>query len=112
MNFLKVQYNLLLTVKLEIYQRIPVDVDVLLTHSPPNGILDLTRRDKHAGCSVLAHTLPSLQQCRLHVFGHIHESHGAVMNPVTEDIKFGGISVNAAMQRSQETQAIIVDLKS
>ena len=61
------------------WDRIPaVDVDILLTHGPPRG-----HGDKHwgnhasLGCPALLeavqYTAPAL-----HVFGHVHESHGSV----------------------------------
>ena len=62
---------------IEIYARIPSDTEILLTHTPPYEVLDKTRRGKNAGCDVLAARLEQLPACRLHVFGHIHEAHGA-----------------------------------
>ncbi|KAH8096609.1 Metallo-dependent phosphatase-like protein [Cristinia sonorae] len=52
--------------------------DILLTHGPPHKILDKTTRGDDAGCEALMARLPSLRP-RLHVFGHIHEDHGAVI---------------------------------
>jgi len=50
--------------------------DILLTHGPPANIFDKTRSGHRVGCEHLAACLPSLRP-RLHVFGHIHEDHGA-----------------------------------
>ena len=62
--------------------KIPGDVDVLITHGPPYGILDSIpetfkqspNEDIHRGCddllAVMKHRLNSL---KLHCFGHIHE---------------------------------------
>jgi Icc-related predicted phosphoesterase len=94
----------------EIYKRIPDDVDILLTHVPPLGILDTSRRGTAAGCEVLAETLPRLKSLRLHVFGHIHEAHGATTNAQIGDHTLSCVSVNAALQRAG--QAVIVDLKN
>jgi len=52
--------------------------DILLTHGPPHKILDKTNRGGDVGCEALAARLPSLRP-RLHVFGHVHEDHGAVI---------------------------------
>jgi hypothetical protein len=49
---------------------------VRLTHGPPQGVLDETTRRTKVGCERLAGRLPQLQP-RLHLFGHIHEAHGA-----------------------------------
>jgi Icc-related predicted phosphoesterase len=70
-------------------------------------ILDTTRRGKHAGCQVLAARLKQLDACRLHVFGHIHEAHGACIVKDTDDDD-GRVAVNAALICGKP--AIIVDL--
>ncbi|KAJ7154661.1 Metallo-dependent phosphatase-like protein [Mycena filopes] len=53
--------------------------DILLTHGPPQSILDLTNKGAGAGCPALAARLPELRP-RLHVFGHIHEARGAYVH--------------------------------
>lgn len=60
------------------WDRIPVDTDLLITHGPPAGILDLVRRQdesEQAGCNVLRETVDRIRP-RVHVFGHIHEGAG------------------------------------
>jgi len=47
-----------------------------MTHGPPHKILDFTTSQDHAGCESLLARLPTLRP-RLHLFGHIHEAHGA-----------------------------------
>ena len=68
---------------------IPADTDILVTHGPPMGTLDLTPRGDRAGCEALAARLEHLR-VRLHVFGHIHHSYGVVE-------RGGRISVNASI---------------
>lgn len=60
------------------WARIPDDVDVLLTHGPPHGILDQTsaRPPERVGCADLRRRIASLSRLRLHAFGHIHEAYG------------------------------------
>lgn len=55
---------------------IPDDVDILITHGPPDGILDRVLYGINVGSSALASALRYRIKPRLHVFGHIHESHG------------------------------------
>lgn len=55
---------------------IPEDVELLITHGPPRGILDRTARGDAVGCPVLRQRLEELPSLRLHVFGHIHEAYG------------------------------------
>ncbi|KAF9075455.1 Metallo-dependent phosphatase-like protein [Rhodocollybia butyracea] len=47
-----------------------------LTHGPPRGVFDRTVRGDLPGCLALIDALPRLRP-RLHLFGHIHEAHGA-----------------------------------
>lgn len=59
---------------------IPGDTDVLITHGPPAGILDLVPNalgDISVGCADLWEAVQE-RAIRLHVFGHIHEQHGLV----------------------------------
>lgn len=96
----------------EIYARIPEGTEVLLTHTPPHGTLNKTKKGMAAGCKDLTKRLATdeLRQCRLHVFGHIHESHGAVLQEESAELPHGRVSVNAAL--AYGGQAIIVDLKN
>jgi Icc-related predicted phosphoesterase len=59
----------------EVWARIPDDTDILVTHGPPQGILDRNRSGDLCGCRDLLVRLMELRP-RLHVFGHIHESAG------------------------------------
>lgn len=53
--------------------RIPEDIDILITHGPPNTHLDLGRY----GCKFLRSCLWSMRRRPLlHVFGHIHGAYG------------------------------------
>ena len=57
---------------------IPHDTDILITHSPPYGILDKIRYGYSAGCPSL---LEKIKLCNIkyHIFGHIHENNGIKM---------------------------------
>ena len=68
-------------------------MDVLITHSPPAGVLDVSSRKLQLGCGHLAARLRDIAP-RLHCFGHVHASSGMV--------KAGNTTfVNAAMVNSQ-----------
>ena len=60
------------------WQMIPEQLDILITHGPPYGVLDTTASGEHAGCEELYETLTSrlAKPPRYHIFGHIHESYG------------------------------------
>ena len=67
----------------------PADLDVLITHTPPAGVLDRTWRGEAVGCADLTAALPRIRP-RLHVFGHIHEARGRAVLPS------GGLALNAS----------------
>jgi Icc-related predicted phosphoesterase len=54
---------------------IPDDVDILMTHGPPMGILDKTAHGKHVGCEELLEAIETRAPA-YHIFGHIHEAYG------------------------------------
>jgi len=58
------------------WARIPDDVNILVTHGPPHGILDAAGNpDLHEGCPELLQAVVRLKP-KLHVFGHIHAGYG------------------------------------
>jgi predicted phosphodiesterase len=61
---------------------IPDATDVLVTHGPPAGLLDLTVSGEHVGCADLLHRVKALRP-RVHIFGHIHEAAGVLTNEAT-----------------------------
>lgn len=60
---------------LEKWRKIPESIDVLITHTPPLGVLDLTKAGINAGCADLLNELKRIKP-KVHVFGHIHDSYG------------------------------------
>lgn len=58
------------------WNRIPNNVDVLVTHGPPAGILDQALfGSEHLGCEELALAVERVKP-RIHMFGHIHGGRG------------------------------------
>lgn len=62
---------------IEQWKKIPDDVDLLLTHGPVWGVLDLTANEQHAGDKDLLQKVLDIKP-KTHVCGHIHESYGSV----------------------------------
>lgn len=61
----------------EKFQKIPHDIDVLITHSPPFGILDKTIYGNSVGSKALASAMGFREKVpKLWVWGHIHEAYG------------------------------------
>ena len=57
------------------WERVPREVDLLVTHGRPKGLGDRTFFGVHVGCEELRARLVEVRP-RLHVFGHIHEAFG------------------------------------
>jgi Icc-related predicted phosphoesterase len=57
---------------------IPSDTQILVTHGPPEGILDQCIGGERVGDTWLKERLPALPHLKLHAFGHIHWSNGYV----------------------------------
>ena len=59
-----------------IWDKIPDDVDVLITHGPPKGVLDYVKRGGHVGSESLAIQLGSRLRPKIWIGGHLHENGG------------------------------------
>jgi Icc-related predicted phosphoesterase len=58
---------------------IPNDTDVLITHGPPFGVLDLSPDSAEPmGDPELRDRVRELPSIKLHAFGHVHGAHGSV----------------------------------
>ena len=68
---------------------IPADSDIVITHGPVYGFLDMVVSDQHAGCQDLLRKVLTIQP-KVHVCGHIHEAYGLVKR---SGIKFINASV-------------------
>ena len=60
----------------EVWNMIPSDVDILITHGPPYGHLDYVAYSKqNVGCELLRDRIDLIKP-KIHVFGHIHSGYG------------------------------------
>lgn len=62
----------------EKWSKIPDDVDILITHGPPQGILDTSGppyNEPLLGCELLMERVKEVKP-KIHVFGHIHGGYG------------------------------------
>jgi len=57
------------------WKNIPEDTDILITHGPPQKILDKTFTGINAGCEDLRGKVEEIKP-KVHIFGHIHEEYG------------------------------------
>lgn len=91
----------------EKWNKIPRGIDILVTHGPPMGILDLTYDGEHVGCKDLLDIVMRVRP-KLHVFGHIHMCGGQSVKVGNPPITF----VNAAVlgeDYKPASQPIVVD---
>lgn len=87
------------------WDKIPLDTDILITHGPPMGILDLTLRGDTPGCASLLTYVEKIKPV-LHIFGHIHEAYGKIKQGDT-------LFINASICSSRyipSNKPIIIDL--
>ncbi|MBX3167308.1 MAG: metallophosphoesterase [Candidatus Eremiobacteraeota bacterium] len=73
-----------------IWEKIPDDTQILITHVPPAGIMDFMTEDGPSGCTQLLARISELRHLKLHIFGHVHGGYGRLE-------RAGTIFVNAAI---------------
>jgi Icc-related predicted phosphoesterase len=59
------------------WDQIPPGTDLLMTHGPVYGFLDMVINEQHVGCQDLLRTVLTIQP-KVHLCGHIHESYGSI----------------------------------
>ena len=87
----------------EVWKNIPNDTNVLITHGPAQGFLDLTsdiegngRQKIQVGCKSLSNNiLNRLHRLKLHCFGHIHQEKGCYNSGILQAC--GKTFVNASV---------------
>lgn len=80
----------------QIWDDIPDDTDVLLTHGPPYGVGDGiimadVGEDPHKGCEELMTRVDKVRP-KIHAFGHIHEARSIYHDP-EKDVAFLNCSI-------------------
>ena len=90
----------------QVWSLIPADTQVLVTHGPPQGILDVVTGGEHVGCADLRRRIAELPQLRVHAYGHIHEAYGTT---IVDDCQFVNTSI-CTVNYVPANRAIVVDL--
>jgi Icc-related predicted phosphoesterase len=68
----------------EKWDKIPSNTDILITHMPPlSGVLDVNYHGEWMGDHDLLKTVRDRVKPKLHIFGHIHHSHGVMKDDNT-----------------------------
>ena len=89
----------------EHWNLIPQDTEILITHTPPFGILDETGSGFHLGCEELGKILPVVQPS-FHFFGHIHHASGSTKQ---SGVKYFNLSILDDRLRIMHSP-IVIDL--
>jgi Icc-related predicted phosphoesterase len=82
----------------EVWNKIPMDTDIVITHSPIYGYCDrASNTNQNVGCADLYHRLHEVKP-HLHFAGHIHEAYGWGTMPYKDEwgdiYTFNGCSCN------------------
>lgn len=82
------------------WEDIPENTNILVTHGPPKGILDITedidRTFKQCGCSALFKKVQKVEPI-LHIFGHLHTEEGIYNSGQFSPPDLGTVFVNASV---------------
>lgn len=99
-----------------VWQSIPDDVDILITHGPPKGIMDetadmYTGKPVHVGSKSLMRHVEERIRPRIHSFGHIHDepginNFGTITRGATQFINCACCNLTGGL----EHHGVIVDL--
>lgn len=73
-------------------QKIPDDTDILITHQPPNGILDSSANINYGDSNLLQIVLKT--KPKYHLFGHIHGAYGIEKSEHTTFVNAAILSEN------------------
>jgi hypothetical protein len=91
----------------EVWNKIPLGTDVLITHGPPHGVLDQVHGGDHLGCEELKNRLVSVKP-QVHIFGHIHDSYGVAQSKTTTYVNPSSCDEQYRMRN----QPIVLELSS
>lgn len=83
------------------------DVDILLSHEPPRGLLDMVYSGHHVGDTRLLESCESSPiKPKLWCFGHIHESRGIISHRFADTTQ-STLIVNASSENSYKTKQVL-----
>jgi Icc-related predicted phosphoesterase len=82
-------------------------IDVLVTHGPPLGHGDVAARNGHQGCWDLLDFVEAFPPS-VHIFGHIHEGHGATTNH--KSVFVNASTMNVRYDPDAPNRPIVIDV--
>lgn len=84
---------------------VPNDIDILITHVPPLGILDCGIWGDQLGCSKILDRIINVKP-KLHVFGHVHSAYGITQTKQTTFVNASCLGAGDEI----ESKSFVVDL--
>lgn len=81
--------------------------DVLVTHGPPHGILDLVDRGEHVGCEELMIAV-NIAKPKIHIFGHVHDGYGRYRSAIDTTLFVNASTCNESYQPMNPPQIITI----
>ncbi len=79
----------------KVWNKIPANTEILITHGPPKGILD-----NGFGCNQLMEQVNKIQPA-IHIFGHVHEHYGIQKNGNTKFINAAIVNTLNPMEEDE-----------
>ena len=90
----------------EKWDKIPNNVDILVTHGPPKFHGGVTFDGEDVGCEDLLQAVQRRVKPLIHIFGHIHEGYGATLDENTVYIN----ASNCTVDYRTTNKPIVVDV--
>jgi len=95
-----------------LWNLIPRNTDVVITHGPPKNILDKCAYNsppypQNAGCAILRHRLEEIKP-KYHLFGHIHEMRGCDAYTLSPTVCIN--ITNADLAYTMKHKPVVLDL--
>lgn len=63
------------------WEIVPNDVDILITHGPPMGVLDVSRGGSYGDLALYNEVISRIKP-KVHIFGHFHDEPGHINNGI------------------------------
>lgn len=99
-----------------VWNKIPDNVNILITHTPPYNTLDTYYKDWEPislGChSLYATTIRRLSKLKLHCFGHVHENYGVLFkkHSFNQQILYSNGAVVTTDYKPLITKPVIINI--
>lgn len=90
------------------WELIPRHVDIMITHTPPFGILDKPRSGRNVGCRYLRAVVDRIAP-KVHCFGHVHASAGQLATSGTSFINASVVNSDYEVRHRPTVLEIEID---